>query len=183
MGVLNGTHGEVHQDGPRNGRPRRAAFRWRTRAAHLRQRLQAGVGAVAGTHEDAAQRIPPAAVEERAPGVHRAADGRLLLWRRRREAQGVRPANAVISASCQSAFGRWFYASRRRTQQRMMIKGMKSWGERIYALAACSSEPSGRKYCVPRIGSLTRRSSACKSSLRSTKSISDVFTISKSEEV
>src|SRR5580704_9941797 len=52
-----------------------------------------------------------------------------------------------------------------------------------YAFAACSSEPSGRKYCVPRIGSLTRRSSACKSSLRSTKSISEVFTISRSDDV
>jgi len=52
-----------------------------------------------------------------------------------------------------------------------------------YTRAACSSGPRGRKYCVPRIGSLTRRSNACKSSLRSTKSISEVFTISRSEDV
>ena len=30
----------------------------------------------------------------------------------------------------------------------------------FYAFAACSSEPNGRKYCVPRIGSLTRRNNA-----------------------
>ena len=46
-----------------------------------------------------------------------------------------------------------------------------------------SCPPSGRKYCVPLIGSLTFRSSSCKSSLRSTKSMSDVFTISRSEDV
>jgi|SRR5271165_4987527 len=50
-------------------------------------------------------------------------------------------------------------------------------------LRTSSSAPSGRKYCVPRIGSLTRRSRACRSSLRSTKSISEVLTISKSDEV
>jgi predicted nucleic acid-binding protein len=52
----------------------------------------------------------------------------------------------------------------------------------LYALAA-SCPPSGRKYCVPLIGAETLRSNSCKSSLRSTKSISEVFTISRSDEV
>src|ERR1700745_3285905 len=52
----------------------------------------------------------------------------------------------------------------------------------FYALAA-SCPPSGRKYCVPLIGSVTLRSNSCRSSLRSTKSISDVFTISRSDDV
>ena len=46
-----------------------------------------------------------------------------------------------------------------------------------------SCPPSGRKYCVPLIGSVTLRNSSCRSSLRSTKSISDVFTISRSDDV
>ena len=46
---------------------------------------------------------------------------------------------------------------------------------------ASSAPPSGRKYCVPRMGSLTRRSNFCRSSLCSTKSISEVFTTSRSE--
>src|SRR5260370_31449001 len=46
-----------------------------------------------------------------------------------------------------------------------------------------SCPPSGRKYCVPLIGSVTLRNSSCKSSLRSTKSISDVLTISRSGAV
>jgi len=53
---------------------------------------------------------------------------------------------------------------------------------RGYALAA-SCPPSGKKYCVPLIGSLTFRRSSCRSSLRSTKSISEVFTISRSDDV
>ena len=51
-----------------------------------------------------------------------------------------------------------------------------------YALAA-SWLPSGKKYCVPLIGAETFRSSSCKSWLRSTKSISEVFTISRSDDV
>jgi len=47
---------------------------------------------------------------------------------------------------------------------------------------SCYSEgPSGRKYCVPFTGSCRRRNSCCKSSLRSTKSISDVLITSRSE--
>ncbi len=44
-----------------------------------------------------------------------------------------------------------------------------------------SEGPSGRKYCVPFTGSCRRRSSCCKSSLRSTKSISEVLITSRSE--
>ena len=51
-----------------------------------------------------------------------------------------------------------------------------------YALAAFSL-PSGRKYWVPLIGAETFFSSSCRSSLRSTKSISLVFTISRSDWV
>src|SRR5712691_10754346 len=54
--------------------------------------------------------------------------------------------------------------------------------DRSYALAA-SWLPKGRKYCVPLIGAETFLRSSCKSSLRSTKSISEVLTISRSEEV
>jgi len=50
------------------------------------------------------------------------------------------------------------------------------------ALAA-SSDPNGRKYCVPLMGAETFLSSSCKSSLRSTKSISEVLTMSRSEDV
>src|SRR6267142_2822612 len=49
-------------------------------------------------------------------------------------------------------------------------------------LTPCYSEgPSGRKYCVPLTGSCRRRSSCCKSALRSTKSISEVLITSRSE--
>src|SRR5258708_23053969 len=51
----------------------------------------------------------------------------------------------------------------------------------VYALAA-PLEPRGRKYCVPRIGSLTRLSSSCRSVWRSTKSMSLVLTTSRSHE-
>jgi len=44
-----------------------------------------------------------------------------------------------------------------------------------------SEGPSGRKYCVPFTGSCRRRNSCCKSSLRSTKSISEVLITSRSE--
>src|SRR5690242_5442553 len=53
---------------------------------------------------------------------------------------------------------------------------------RRYALAA-SSEPRGRKYCVPLMGAEILRRSSWRSSLRSTKSISEVFTMSRSDEV
>src|SRR5271167_3303355 len=155
--VLHGTHGELRKDGTRNGGSRRAALRRPSGTAHLRQRLQAGVGAVAGAHEDAAQRVPSATLEERPPGVHRPADGSVLLRRRRRKAQGLRSANSLERGHFTAGRLRYFLPS--------------------------SSLPNGRKYCVPRIGSLTRRNRACKSSLRSTKSISEVLTISKSDEV
>ena len=44
-----------------------------------------------------------------------------------------------------------------------------------------SEAPSGRKYCVPLTGSWRRRRSCCKSSLRSTKSISEVLITRRSE--
>jgi AbrB family looped-hinge helix DNA binding protein len=53
---------------------------------------------------------------------------------------------------------------------------------RSYAPTA-SCPPSGKKYCVPLIGSVTLRSNSCKSSLRSTKSMSEVLTISRSDDV
>src|SRR5579872_4494038 len=46
-----------------------------------------------------------------------------------------------------------------------------------------SCPPNGKKYWVPLIGSLTLRNSSCKSSFRSTKSMSDVFTINRSDDV
>lgn len=52
----------------------------------------------------------------------------------------------------------------------------------VYALAA-SRLPNGRKYCVPLMGAETFRSNSCKSSFRSTKSISEVFTTRRSEDV
>src|SRR5215470_5239556 len=50
-------------------------------------------------------------------------------------------------------------------------------------LTSCthSEAPSGRKYCVPLTGSWRRRRSCCKSSLRSTKSISEVLMTRRSE--
>src|ERR1700692_2899768 len=66
-GVLDGTHGEVLKDGPRNGRSGRAAIRRRTWTAHLQQLLQAGLGAVAGAHEDVAQRKSPETLDEGTP--------------------------------------------------------------------------------------------------------------------
>src|SRR5229473_1446227 len=44
-----------------------------------------------------------------------------------------------------------------------------------------SEAPSGRKYCVPLTGSCSLRSNCCRSSLRSTKSISEVLMTSKSD--
>src|SRR6266581_6215519 len=40
-----------------------------------------------------------------------------------------------------------------------------------------SEAPTGRKYCVPLTGSWRRRSSCCRSSLRSPKSIPEVLTV------
>src|SRR5260370_624658 len=51
-----------------------------------------------------------------------------------------------------------------------------------YALAA-PLEPRGRKYCVPRIGSLPRLSSSCRSVRRSTMSRSLVLTTRRFDEV
>src|SRR5258707_309635 len=56
-------------------------------------------------------------------------------------------------------------------------------GSRSCHAPTASCPPSGKKYCVPLIGSVTFRSNSCKSSLRSTKSISDVLTISRSDDV
>src|SRR5271167_815233 len=95
--ILHGTNGELRKNGARNGGPRRAALRRPPGTAHLRQRLQAGLGAVAGAHEDAAQRVPPATLEEGTPGVHRPSDGSLLLRRRRREARRLRAAEPLIT--------------------------------------------------------------------------------------
>ena len=44
-----------------------------------------------------------------------------------------------------------------------------------------SAAPRGRKYCVPFTGCCKRRSNCCRSSLRSTKSISDVLITRRSE--
>lgn len=46
-----------------------------------------------------------------------------------------------------------------------------------------SSVPKGKKYCVPLMGSESRLSSICKSLLLFTKSMSVVFTTSKSHAV
>ena len=55
-------------------------------------------------------------------------------------------------------------------------------GRRLLLTGVCHSEaPRGRKYCVPLTGSWSRRKSCCKSSLRSTKSISDVLITRRSE--
>ena len=61
---------------------------------------------------------------------------------------------------------------------------LQSWlvPQITHALAA-SSAPKGKKYCVPLMGAETFRSNCCRSSLRSTKSISEVFTISRSDDV
>src|SRR5215471_18656470 len=53
----------------------------------------------------------------------------------------------------------------------------------VHQALAASLDPSGRKYCVPRMGSLTRRSNSCRSECRSTKSISLVLTTRRSDEV
>lgn len=45
------------------------------------------------------------------------------------------------------------------------------------------ADPSGKKYCVPFTGWLSLWSSSCKSSFRSTKSISDVSITSRSEDL
>src|SRR6516165_4107723 len=52
---------------------------------------------MARAHENAAQRISSAALEEGAPGVHRAADGSVFLRGRRGEAGGIRSAKSVAS--------------------------------------------------------------------------------------
>jgi hypothetical protein len=59
----------------------------------------------------------------------------------------------------------------------------QAFEQKMGALQAASCPPSGRKYCVPLIGSVTFHSSSCKSSSRSTKSISDVLTINRSDDV
>ena len=72
--------------------------------------------------------------------------------------------------------------TRQREQVRLELSSRLLTTELLYAPTA-SCPPSGRKYCVPLIGSVTFRKSSCRSSLRSTKSISDVFTISRSDDV
>ena len=60
------------------------------------------------------------------------------------------------------------------------ISHMAWWiGASGYALV----DPRGRKYWVPRMGSLRRRSSSWRSPWRSTKSISLVLTTRRSDEV
>lgn len=54
------------------------------------------MGTMGRAHENAAQRIPSAAVEEGTPGIHRAADGSVLLRRRLTIARRVRPRKQVM---------------------------------------------------------------------------------------
>src|SRR6185503_14714163 len=90
---------EVRQvpEGP--ARPGRGAVARRDRAAHLRERLGAGLEALGGAPEDDPQRIPPDALAEGRPGGDSHADGRLFLRRRIGAAAGLRPStDEVVSA-------------------------------------------------------------------------------------
>src|SRR5207247_1061883 len=61
---------------------------------NLRKRFQRSLENVAGTHENAHERIPPQSGDDRSSGISPQTDGRLFLRRRRRPAAGFRPAKA-----------------------------------------------------------------------------------------
>src|SRR5687767_15113357 len=73
-----------------------AALAGGARTTRLRQGLRAGVEAVGRAAEDDPQRVPPDAVAERGADADRAADGRLLLRRKRGAAARLRPAAGEI---------------------------------------------------------------------------------------
>src|SRR5690606_11768622 len=61
----------------------------RARPANLRQCVEAGMAAVAGSPDDADQRVPAVADRAKGPPVPPAPDGEVLLRRRLRQAAGV----------------------------------------------------------------------------------------------
>jgi hypothetical protein len=112
------------------------------------------------------------------PGISRASQGSSglanpshLPQRETRPLRETRPPSSMVPEKARKAS-----LDRHRSASSAWIK------MRGYALAA-SSDPKGRKYCVPLIGSVTFLSNCCRSSFLSTKSISEVFTISRSDEV
>src|SRR5271155_4094423 len=90
-----GTHGALLQVQTGTRRPRRAAFRQRFWPQNLQQRLEEGLGRVGRAPEDAAQRIPPAAVDPRVSGIPGRADAAIFLWRRRGAAEGICSAKSL----------------------------------------------------------------------------------------
>src|SRR5439155_8217668 len=88
--IRNGAHGPLCQARPRGGGARLPAVPGRAREADLPERVEGSVGGVAQASDDAGQREPPVARRCPREKVAGRADGAALLWRRRRNAVGVR---------------------------------------------------------------------------------------------
>jgi A/G-specific adenine glycosylase len=82
-----GPHGAMCRSQARGRRPRACTVPGRARAAHLRQRLEGRLGAVAASSDHAHQRVPPDADRAQGAQVPRGGDGEILL---RRGLQGAR---------------------------------------------------------------------------------------------
>src|SRR6185503_1038043 len=83
--------------------PRRAPMARRARAAHLRERLRAGVEDVGRADEDDSQRVSPDAVAERGAGADLEAHGGFLLRPGRGAAAGIRAAADEIMGRLKAA--------------------------------------------------------------------------------
>src|SRR5512144_2714657 len=79
----------------RGGGTRFSALSGRTRQAHLRERLEGGVGAMAQAPDDARERESPVARGCPRAQMARRADGEALLRHRRRDARRLRAALAM----------------------------------------------------------------------------------------
>src|SRR5579872_6019977 len=79
----------------RGGRARLPAVPGRARQANLRERIQGSLGAVAAASDDARQRESAFACRSARAEVARRADGEAFLRQRRRNARGLRAAEAL----------------------------------------------------------------------------------------
>src|SRR4029079_9340147 len=77
--ALNGSDRVLREVTEGFARPRRGTVARRTREAHLRQCLRAGMENVGRPDEDDPERIPPDALAEGGAGADGQADGRFLL--------------------------------------------------------------------------------------------------------
>src|SRR5688572_16690045 len=92
-----GKNRELRAARRRGRRTRLRAVSPRARAAHLRERLQGSVAALAQAPDDAAERVSPDADRSEGAQVPGRGDGKVLLRRRLAEAEGIRGSRREVT--------------------------------------------------------------------------------------